>query len=416
MTNLQTLVIDNGSYNIKAGFNKGDESTPIKITNAITKTKDGLIHIGNEYQTHTNNYSGIQFRRPFEQGNLTSWETEKPIWDYTLDNVSENGKLVDPSDIHLLLTEQPFQLPQLSTNTDQIVFEEYGFSKYYRCIPPSLVPFSVDFANVNTDFCLIIDSGFQSTWIIPMIYQQIHWQGVRKLPVGGKLLNGLLREIISFRHYDMSEDPILINTIKESTCFMSQDFIKDLNNKKDLMCEFVLPDFKTTTTGFVKNETNSQNLPSDTQILKLYDERFTVPETFFHPEILFDNNGNTASNPIVNSAPFKNLPDLIVESIMSCPEITRPLLSANICLSGGSTNIGNFKSRLSNELRKELPTNWKVRVFDKQQDYKQEELSWYGGINLSEDENLLSDISISKKDYFEHGANWCQKQFGFKNV
>lgn len=414
MKQLQSLVIDNGSYNIKAGFNKGDDSTPVKITNAITKTKDGSIHIGNQYQSHTNNYSGIQIRRPFEQGNLTSWETEKPIWDYTFDNLSTK-KSIDPNDIHLILTEQPFQLPQLSTNTDQIIFEEYGFNNYYRCIPESLIPFSVDMNKVNNDFCLIVDSGFNSTWIIPMIYQQIHWPGVKKLPIGGSLLNGLLREIILFRHYDISEDPILINTIKESTCFMANDFNKDLKNKQNLMCEFVLPDFKTTTTGFVRDK-NSPSLPVDTQVLKLYDERFTIPECYYRPEIIFDNNGVSASSSLVNNAPFKNLPDLIVDSIMASPEITRPLLLANICLAGGSTNIPNFSTRLNDELRKELPSNWKVRVFDNQLDIPQDELAWYGGISLSEEPDLLSNISISKKDYFEHGANWCQKQFGFKNV
>ena len=37
---------------------------------------------------------------------------------------------------------------------------------------------------------------------------------------------------------------------------------------------------------------------------------------------------------------------------MACPSITQPLLLANICLSGGSTNIPNFKTRLIGELRK----------------------------------------------------------------
>ena len=58
---LQKLVIDNGSYTIKAGFNTGDDdgndtSTPIKVTNAISKTKDGIIHVGNQYLSHTNNF------------------------------------------------------------------------------------------------------------------------------------------------------------------------------------------------------------------------------------------------------------------------------------------------------------------------------------------------------------------------
>ncbi|CAI5757022.1 unnamed protein product [Candida verbasci] len=406
----QHLVIDNGSYNIKAGFNTGEESKPIKVPNIISKTKDGHIHIGNQYEKHTNNYSQIQFKSPFEQGHLTSWETEKPIWDYTFDLTSK--KEIDPSSTHLILTETPFQLPQLSINTDQIVFEEYGFNEYYRCAPASLVPFSIDSSVINFDFNLIIDSGHNFTWIIPVIYQNIYWAGVKKLPIGGKVLNNLLKEFVNFRHYDISDDPILVNTIKESTCFMADDFNQTLKKKLNNGCEFILPDFKITTTGFVKT---TETIPPDAQVLKLYDERFIVPETFYHPEILFDNNSTTSSNQLVQSAPFKNLIDLIKESIYACPEITRPLLSANICLVGGTTNILNFQPRLLSELQKELPSNWKVRIFDNYNDIPKDEMQWYGGINLS-NEDVLKDITISKKEYFEHGSNWCQKQFGFKNI
>ncbi|KAI5960582.1 ARP6 [Candida pseudojiufengensis] len=430
----QHLIIDNGSYNIKAGFNLDTETTtttttntntveeqklrskPIKIFNAITKTKDGLIHIGNQFKSHSNEFTGLQIKRPFDQGHLTSWETEKPIWDYTFDQIQNehSKKEFDPSEINLILTETPFQLPQLSSNTDQIIFEEYGFNDYYRCISASLVPFSIDQQKVNRDFTLIIDSGFNSTWIIPMIYQKVYWEGVKKLPVGGNLINGLLKEIINFRHYDISEDPILINTIKESTCFIAENFNETLLNKRQQKCEFVLPDFKTTTTGFVKTK-NSPSISSDSQILKLYDERFIIPETLYHPEIIFELNSTTASNPIIQSTPIKNLTDLIVSSIMSCPEITRPLLTSNIVLVGGTTNLKNFKSRLSDELTKELPQKWVVKIHDNPPNIKQDEMSWYGGLNLSNDE-ILNKISISKKDYFEHGSNWCQKQFGFKSI
>lgn len=407
----QYLVIDNGAYNIKAGFSCENVSKPLKVSNAITRTKDGVIHIGNQFRTHSKDYTGIQIKRPFEQGNLTSWETEKPIWDYTLDQLLKTE--LDPSNVHLTLTETPFQLPQLSSNTDQIVFEEYEFGEYYRCIPASLVPFGVDESIISSDFTLVIDSGFNATWIVPVIYKKVHWEGVRKFPIGGNLLNGLLREVISFRHYDMSDDLILINTIKESTCFLAKDFNNVLRNKSRYECEFVLPDFKTTTTGFVK--TKDTKVPADTQLLTLYDERFTIPESFYHPEIVFDTNVATASNSMIQSTPIKNLTDLVVASIMSCPEITRPLLLANVCLSGGTTNLPNFKTRLETELRKELPQKWHVRVHDDYQRVSRDEIPWFGGINLTKDD-VLDKISVSKKEYFEHGSNWCQKQFGFKNV
>lgn len=473
----QHLVFDNGSYNIKAGFAGGEV---LKIHNAISKTKDGIIRIGNEYQTHTSNYSGILFKRPFEQGHLTSWETEKPIWDYVFDKLSPKKEL-DPSLIHLTLTETPFQLPQLSTYTDQIVFEEYGFGDYYRCVPGSLIPWVIkneeeeeeakkemieneqkiekepepkkqdednrrkstgsdketstdnseskpenpddasdtSYEDILTappgisDFMLVIDSGYNATWIIPMIFQTVHWPGVRKLPVGGKLLNGLLREVISFRHYDVSDEPILVNTIKESACFITNDYYATLASKQKHACEFVLPDFKTTTTGFLK--TKDTPLTYDQQTLKLADERFSVPEAFYHPEIIFDSNSSTASSTIVQNTTLKNLSDLVVEAIYACPVTARPLLLANISLVGGTTYLPNFEARLVMEITKELPLQWFVRIRKGPESMNVDELSWQGGVNLA-GEDVMGNISISKKEYFEHGSNWCQKQFGFKNV
>lgn len=221
-----------------------------------------------------------------------------------------------------------------------------------------------------------------------------------------------MRELISYRHYDITDEPILINTIKEETCFIAQDFYKALNSRQKLQCEFVLPDFKTTTTGYVRKPKDT--ISPDAQLLRLMDERFSVPEAYYHPEIMFDNNDTTAGSTLVQNTPLKNLTDLVVESIMACPEVARPLLLANISLVGGSTSLPNFKSRLLLELTKELPLDWLVKVVEAK-GVERDEVSWRGGINLTNDD-VISDITISKKEYFEHGSNWCQKQFGFKNV
>ncbi|QRG36397.1 hypothetical protein FDK38_000735 [Candidozyma auris] len=400
----QHVVLDNGSYEIKAGFNTSD--SPLVIQNALAKARDGVIYVGNDYLSHTNLYSGINFRRPHDSGHLTSWEVEKTLWDYTFDQLSPQKEL-DLSNIHLTLTETPFQLPQLSMNTDLIVFEEYGFGEYYRCIPQSLVPWNG--GDKPLDFTIVVDCGFSSSWVVPVLYQVPYWKGIKKLPIGGRHLNGLLRETTSFRHYDITDEPILLNTLKEKTMFVADNFEAALNKKSKYKCEFVLPDFKTTFTGYVKSE--DQSLSADAQTLKLFDERFTIPESYFHPEIMLDNN-NLSNSPMIQNANFKSLTDLVVESIYSCPEAARPLLSANINIVGGSSYIPNLPERLIAELKKELPVNWEVRSLP--QNRKLNEVAWYGGASLVND-NLFEEISISKQDYFEHGANWCQKQFGFKN-
>lgn len=408
----QNLVIDNGSYNLKAGF--ADQGLH-KIYNAITRTKDGAVYIGNDFVPHTNMYSGINFKRPFENGHLTLWETEKPIWDSTFDTVSPHSVL-DASNTNLILTETPYQLPQLSLNTDQIVFEEYGFSQYYRCTPALLLPwllFKEQPSNALNDYTLVIDAGYNATWIIPMIYQSVYWEGMRKLPIAGKVLTGLLRETISFRHYDVLEEPLLVNTIKELTTFIAPTLFRStLANREKHACEFVLPDFKTTTTGFVR--TAETPVTPDTQLLRLTDERFVVPEALFQPDIVFDSNTSTASSSVVQAASLKNLPDLVLESIMACPEAVRPLMLANIVIAGGTSQIPNFAQRLELELTKEMPLDWVVRVRQTNEPIPRDEMAWHGGAALAQTD-VISNISVSKSEYFEHGANWCQKQFGFKN-
>ncbi|KAM9926620.1 hypothetical protein OXX59_003084 [Metschnikowia pulcherrima] len=400
----QHIVLDNGAYSIKAGYTTQDN--PLIVENVLAKARDGVIYIGNDYKAHANLYSGINFKRPHDQGHLTSWETQKPVWDYTFDRLSPK-KAFDPSEFHLTLTEQPFQLPQLSMNTDLIVFEEYGFSEYYRCAASSLVPWAM--SDQAADFSLVIDCGYNATHVTPILYQRVYWKGVRKLPFGGRHLNGLLREMITFRHYDVADEPVLINTVKERTMYVAPDFEQALKNKVSAKCEFVLPDFKNTITGYVREE--GQKLPADAQSIQLYDERFTVPESYFHPEIMLDNNSHS-KNTIIQNASFKNITDLVVESIMACPEVVRPILSANISIVGGAANLTNFEDRITAELKRELPTNWKVKVLPQKQAL--DEVAWHGGCTLAKSD-VMNEIKITKQEYFEHGANWCQKQFGFRN-
>lgn len=398
------LVLDNGSYSIKAGF--AGDSSPCVVQNLLAKAKDGVVYIGNEYLKHTNLYSGINFRRPHDQGHLTSWETEKPIWDYTFDQLSPLSEL-DPLDTHLVLTEMPFQLPRLSMNTDLIVFEEYGFSEYYRCAAPLLVPWAL--GETPPDFALIVDCGYNSIHVVPILYQRVYWRGIRKLPIGGRHLNGLLKETISFRHYDVSDEPILINTVREQTMFVALDFEESLKNKASAKCEFILPDFKTTFTGYVRDGTTKP--PADAQSIQLFDERFTIPESFFKPEIMLDHN-LYSKNPIVQRAHFKNLTDLVVDSIMGCPDVVRPVLLENISVVGGTSKLEGLQERLLNELKRELPVNWNVKM--KAQKYDLSDVAWHGGTVLTE-QNVVKELTITKQEFFEHGENWCQKQFGFEN-
>lgn len=62
-----------------------------------------------------------------------NWESEKEIWDRAF--IDKKGVLkCDPKSTNLILTEAPNTLAALQSNCDQMIFEEYEFASYYRCV------------------------------------------------------------------------------------------------------------------------------------------------------------------------------------------------------------------------------------------------------------------------------------------
>lgn len=257
------------------------------------------------------------------------WRLEFAIWNYTFSGY-DSPITVDPTDTSLILTEAPMSLQAISANTDQMIFEEYGFESYYRCTPGSLVPWN-DFEtdlfqlspkpihkqhrqkpskpatptatsiqtpnnnnnnnsddggendgnnttktnenenedtdkqtseidvnsttrtttpNTNTnetpsaspppdkqhplaECAIVVDIGFNCTSIMPTILGEVYWPAVQQISVGGRMLTNYLRETLSFRHYNMMEETFLVNSIKESVSFVSQDFFQDLKICKE---------------------------------------------------------------------------------------------------------------------------------------------------------------------------------------
>lgn len=121
-----------------------------------------------------------------------------------------------------------------------------------------------------------------------------------RLNIGGKFLTNYLKEVVSYRQYNMMDETYLINKVKESTCYVSQDFSASLENIKnkskgpnsgsisssvsglrDGEVRYVLPDYSHSKEGYVLKE--GQTIKEDQQVLVLGNERFAIPELLFTP-------------------------------------------------------------------------------------------------------------------------------------
>jgi len=82
----------------------------------------------------------------------------------------------------------------------------------------------------------------------------------------------------------MMDETYLINNIKKSCCFVSQDFSADLEkikSKKGGEVKYVLPDYSHSKEGYVLKE--GHTIGDDQQVLVLGNERFAIPEILFTP-------------------------------------------------------------------------------------------------------------------------------------
>jgi actin-related protein 6 len=179
-----------------------------RIPNCIARSKsDRRVYVGQQLR-NCKDFGAMGFRRPFDRvraskatltkGYLTSWETQKAIWD----SFFFEGELavhhpmtllmqMEPAETSLLVTEPILDLPILQSSYDQIVFEEYEFNSYcrttglrsnYQLMPaPSLIPWHNTHGSLPYSECiLVVDSGFSFTHVTPVVNGKVIWSAVRR--------------------------------------------------------------------------------------------------------------------------------------------------------------------------------------------------------------------------------------------
>ncbi|KAG8979491.1 Actin- protein 6 [Tulasnella sp. 425] len=405
MNGPSVLILDNGAHSIKAGFSKSSTDEARIIPNAIVRSKgDRRMYIGPEIDSCRDNFA-LHYRLPFEKGFLNDWDTEKAIWDRAF---QDNVLAANPRDLSLLVTEPYFNLSKIQNTYDQIVFEEYEFQSYYRAPGAALIPFgtlfSPEYGVVIPECMVIVDTGFSFTHVVPILSGSIVWSAVRRIDVGGKLMTNHLKEIISYRHYNMMDQTYIVNTIKETCCYVSQSFASDLEECRSrprrniIVQEYVLPDFSTNNPGFVRQPAHLRKVPLTEEearmpVLFVENERFSVPELLFNPsDIGLDQAG---------------LPQTIAHCISLLPTDVQGLFWANIGLVGGNAKYPGIEERLLTELQPLAPPDCEVSVYKASEPVTSVyEAAW----KLSQSPGY-GDLVVSREEYLESGSNACRKKF-----
>uniref|UniRef100_A0A3P8XGA1 Actin-related protein 6 n=1 Tax=Esox lucius TaxID=8010 RepID=A0A3P8XGA1_ESOLU len=431
---MATLVLDNGAYSAKIGYSHEKVSV---IPNCQFRSKTSRLKTFTANQLdEIKDPSGLFYILPFQKGYLVNWDVQRKVWDHLF---GKEMFKVDFADTSVVITEPYFNFTSIQESMNEILFEEYQFQAALRINALNLMQHSAcstvlmiqkqvsdekhpgwmfnDVLSASAGSlsahryfhensqelcCIVVDSGFSFTHIVPYCRGKKMKDGICRINVGGKLLTNHLKEIISYRQLHVMDETHVINQVKEDVCYVSQDFYNDMHTAQlkgednTVMRDYVLPDFSSIKKGFCKprEEMNfTGKYKSGEQILRLANERFAVPEMLFHPSDI--------------GIQEMGIPEALVNSINNMPEEMQPHFYKNIVLTGGNTLFPGFRDRVYKEVRSLAPTDFQVSVVQPPNPIS---YPWEGGKLLAENPDF-DEMVVTREDYEENGHFICEEKF-----
>ncbi|KAJ5073818.1 actin [Anaeramoeba ignava] len=361
----EPIVIDNGSFFIKAGFGGDDEPRAVFPTVVGRPRHYGIMvgmnskdgYVGDEASCK----KGILIKKyPIENGIITNWNDIECIWHHTF----YNELRVAPEEHPLLMTEPPLNPKSNREKTTQIIFETFNIPNFYLS---------------NSSVLALLTSGRTTGIIIEMGYQICNsvsiYEGnalndsVLRINIGGRNLTDYLMKIMNERGYSFTTtaEREIVRDIKEKLCYVSLDFDEEMdlsNNSNSIEKNYELPYGSTITIG---------------------NERYRCTEPLFQPSLI--------------GISQIGIHEIIYNSIMKCDEELRKEMFGNIVLSGGTSMFQGIKERIEKEIKQLSPKNMKIKVIaPPERKYS----VWIGGSILSS-LSFFNRITISKEEYEEFG-------------
>ncbi|XP_021941474.1 actin-related protein 5 isoform X2 [Zootermopsis nevadensis] len=192
------LVIDNGSYQCRVGW--ATQKEPLLIfKNLIAKPrkergkKDGETQVGNDIT----NVEAVRFqlKTQFDRNVVTHFEAQEQVFDYMFTHlgIDTEGHISHP----IVMTEA-FLNPNYSRHLmSELLFECYGVPSVCYGIDGL---FSFRYNNPKCSAALIINCGYHTTHILPVINNQVDLTRSRRINVGGIHIINYLHRLLQLKY------------------------------------------------------------------------------------------------------------------------------------------------------------------------------------------------------------------------
>lgn len=373
----KTLVIDNGSSSIKAGYG-GEEAPESVFPSVVGRPRfatqrtflTGTKGTCTGYEACVDTYIGheacakagvLTLKYPIHGGIVINWEDMEKIWHHTF----YNELRVDPAEHPVLCTEPPHNVRCNRERMAQVMFETFSVPSFYVGVKSVLSIFGHGAVTG-----LVVDVGEDRTYVVPVYEGHSVEHATYLETVGGRDIANYLNLMLTERGYffNSSSGKEIIREMMRRVAYVAIDF--DDEERKSKMSSECIWDY---------------TLP-DGNVLTLDSERFRCTEILFKPWL-------------VDTNAFMGIHHTAFDSIMKCDYDIRNDIYGHIFLTGGATMFDGLQERFEKEIRDLVRPTRSLRVVaGPERKYS----SWIGGSILSSMETFPQMV-ITREEYDEHG-------------